>query len=94
MRRCKLRYEAVQIEAGEAVQIEAQAFVPERVNQDPSESHLPTTAWPRQMRAAVRVAQCQLVALAHRVVAVTAARPPTYPTHPMSKGTLPAHCKE
>ena len=49
-RRCKLRYEAVQIEAGEAVQIEAQAFVPERVNQDPSGTHLPATAWPRQMR--------------------------------------------
>ena len=42
--------EAVQIEAGEAVQIEAQAFVPERVNQDPSGTHLPATAWPRQMR--------------------------------------------
>ena len=40
----------MQIEAGEAVQIEAQAFVPERVNQDPSGTHLPATAWPRQMR--------------------------------------------
>ena len=42
MRRCKLRYEAVQIEV--------QAQVSDRVNQDPSDTHLPATAWPRQMR--------------------------------------------
>ena len=49
-RRCKLRTEAVQNEASEAVQIEEQAFVSDRVNQDPSDTHLPATAWPRQMR--------------------------------------------
>ena len=66
-RRCKLRYEAVQIEV--------QAQVSDRVNQDPSDTHLPATAWPRQMFAAAEVTQYQLVALAHRLVAVTAARP-------------------
>ena len=66
----------MQIEAGEAVQIEAQAFVPERVNQDPSGTHPPTTAWPRRMLAAVDVTQYPLVALEHRRVAVTTARPP------------------
>ena len=60
----------------EAMQNEAQALVPDRVNQDPSESHPPTTAWPRRMLAAVDVTQYPLVALAHRRVAVTAARPP------------------
>ena len=39
----------MQIE-NEAVQIEAQARVSDRVNQDPSDTHLPATAWPRQMR--------------------------------------------
>ena len=43
-RRCKLR--------PEAMQIEAQALVPERVNQDPSGTRLPATAWPRQTFAA------------------------------------------
>ena len=42
--------EAMQIDAGEAVQIEEQALVPEHVNQDVSGTHLPATAWPRQMR--------------------------------------------
>ena len=37
-------------QTGEAMQIEEQALVPERVNQDPSGTHLPATAWPRQMR--------------------------------------------
>ena len=63
-RRCKLRNEAVQIEVQEAVQIEAQA----RVNQDPSDSHLPATAWPRQMLAAVYATQYRLVSLANRTV--------------------------
>ena len=35
------------------MQIEAQA----RVNQDPPKSHLPATAWPRQMLAVVYVTQ-------------------------------------
>ena len=65
----------MQIEAGEAVQIEVQALVSDRVNHDPSDTHLPATAWPRQMFAAAEVTQYQLVALAHRLVAVTAARP-------------------
>ena len=52
--------EAVQIEAGEAVQIEAQAFVPEHVNQDVSGTHLPATAWPRQMLAVMYATQCPL----------------------------------
>ena len=43
--------EAVQMEAGEAVQIEVQALVSDRVNQDPCDTHLPATAWPRQMFA-------------------------------------------
>ena len=42
----------MQIEAGEAVQIEVQALVSDRVSQDPSDTHLPATAWPRQMLAA------------------------------------------
>ena len=45
--------EAMQIEADEAVQIEKQASVPEHVNQDVSGTHLPATAWPRQMRGGV-----------------------------------------
>ena len=49
--------EAVQIEAGEAVQIEAQARVSDRVNQDPSDTHLPATAWPRQMLAVMYATQ-------------------------------------
>ena len=60
----------------EAMQIEAQARVSDRVNQDPSDTHLPATAWPRQMFAAEQFTQYRLVALAHRSVAVTAARPP------------------
>ena len=43
----QIENEAVQIEVQEAMQIEVQA----RVNQDPSNSHLPATAWPRQMLA-------------------------------------------
>ena len=42
----------MQNEASEAVQIEEQALVSDRVNQDPSDTHLPATAWPRQMLAA------------------------------------------
>ena len=57
------------------MQIEAQARVSDRVNQDPSDTHLPATAWPRQMFAAVCATQNRLVALAHRSVAVIAARP-------------------
>ena len=60
----------------EAMQIEAQALVPERVNQDPSGTRLPATAWPRQTFAAAQVTQYPPVALAHRLVEVTAARPP------------------
>ena len=41
----------------EAMQIEAQALVPERVNQDPSGTHLPATAWPRQMLAVMYATQ-------------------------------------
>ena len=66
-RRCKLRYEAMQIET--------QALVSDRVNQDPSDTHLPATAWPRQMFAAVYATQYRLVSLANRTVAVTTARP-------------------
>ena len=44
VRRCKLR--------PKVMQIEAQALVSDRVNQDPSDTHLPATAWPRQMFAA------------------------------------------
>ena len=44
--------DAVQIEAGEAMQIEMQALVSDRVIRDPSDTHLPATAWPRQMLAA------------------------------------------
>ena len=36
---------------GEAMQNEKQAFVPEYVNQYVSGTHLPATAWPRQMLA-------------------------------------------
>ena len=46
-----MRTEAVQNEAIEAVQIEKQALVPEHVNQYVSGTHLPATAWPRQMLA-------------------------------------------
>ena len=42
------------------MQIEAQALVSERVNQDPSPSHLPATAWPRRMLAAMYVTQHHL----------------------------------
>ena len=68
-----MRTEAVQIEmqagpglcpragpgpgGGEAEQIEEQALVPERVNQDPSGTHLPATAWPRQMLAVMYATQ-------------------------------------
>ena len=44
--------EAVQIEADEAVQIETQALVLERVIRDTSSTRLPATAWPRQTLAA------------------------------------------
>ena len=44
-------------QTGEAVQIEEQALVPERVNQDPSGTHLPATAWPRQMLAVMYATQ-------------------------------------
>ena len=43
----------IEVVTVEAVQIETQA----RVNQDPFSSHLPATAWPRQMLAVVYVAQ-------------------------------------
>ena len=52
-----MRYEAVQIETGEAVQIEEQALVPEHVNQYVSGTHLPATAWPRQMLAVMYATQ-------------------------------------
>ena len=52
LRRFEFGTEAVQIEAGEAVQIEMQALVSDRVIRDPSDTHLPATAWPRQMLAA------------------------------------------
>ena len=68
-----MRTEAVQIEmqagpgpsseqglapgGGEAVQIEAQAPVPERVNQDPSGTRPPATAWPRQTIAGMCATQ-------------------------------------
>ena len=75
-RRCKLRCgtgpsSKQDLVPDEAMQIEAQ----ERVNQDPSNSHLPATAWPRQMCAAVYATQYRLVSLANRTVAVTTARP-------------------
>ena len=57
------------------MQIEAQARVSDRVNQHPSDTHLPATAWPRQMFAAVHVTQYRLASLANRTVAVTTARP-------------------
>ena len=44
--------EAVQIEAGEAVQIEEQARVLDRVIRDTPNTRLPATAWPRQTLAA------------------------------------------
>ena len=44
-------------QTSEAVQIEEQALVPERVNQDPSGTHLPATAWPRQMLAVMYATQ-------------------------------------
>ena len=47
----------MQNEEPEAMQIEAQALVSDRVNQDPSDTHLPATAWPRQMLAVVYVTQ-------------------------------------
>ena len=52
----QIENEAVQIEVQEAMQIEAQARVSDRANQDLSDTHLPATAWPRQMFAAVRPA--------------------------------------
>ena len=42
----------MQNEAGEAVQIEEQARVLERVIRDTSNTRLPATAWPRQTLAA------------------------------------------
>ena len=74
-RRCKMRYARRCKLRPEAMQIEAQALVSDRVNQDPSDTHLPATAWPRQTFAAAQVTQCPLLALAHRRVAVIAARP-------------------
>ena len=47
----------------DAEQNEAQAFVPEHVNQDVSGTHLPATAWPRQVcppRANGYVVSCRL----------------------------------
>ena len=69
------RNEAGQNEVREAMQIETQVSDSDRANEAPSESHLPATAWPRQMFAAVDVIQHRLVALAHRTVGMITARP-------------------